>query len=753
MNGQESFIYPEYYIRIGPWVTIHEGDVRGEKMGELKLYYESPASRWEETLPVGNGSLGGMVFGGVGEEIIGLNEESLWSGYERKKDNPGAIQHLEEVRRLIFEDKCKEAEKLIQKNMLGEYNESYLPLGNLHISYGNLKDSQKVTQYSRMLNLEDAVANVTFVDEQGVKYTREVFCSYPLSAMIIRLSASCPVMDLNIYLESELRLKEVAEKDHLIFFGQCPEHMDPSYIRKGAEAVVWGYRGIRFSGEIKILSCDENVRIENGQIHVEKGREIILLLAAVKPYKRNVSLSYEKLKEEHRRDYQALFQKVDLYLGEQTDIPTDKRLEALKKGYDDPALYALYFQYGRYLMIASSRKGSLPANLQGIWSWQMQAPWSSNWTTNINAEMNYWPALPCGLKECMEPYFSMVERLAEKGKDTARIHYGCRGFTHHHNADVWGCTNPVGIAYGEEEGRDGCVTWSMWPMGGAWLVQEFFRYYEFTKDETFLRERAYPVTREAALFLLDWFIMRDGYYVTCPSTSPENKYVTKEGETCSVTQASTMDLELIREVFGHLKEMCEILSINDPILSEIDEKLEKLLPFRTGSQGQLLEWYEEYKEAEPGHRHISHLYGLFPSELFEGDEKMREACRISLMRRLEHGGGYTGWSCAWIINMFAVLKDGEGAYQYLNTLLTRSTYPNLWDAHEPFQIDGNFGGTAGIANMLVQDRNHKVSILPALPRAWRRGYVKGLCIKDGKCIDIKWDETGEKHRIYPVSEL
>lgn len=717
-------------------------------MGKLQLYYEKPAKAWEETLPVGNGSLGGMIFGGIREEVIGLNEESLWSGYPRKKDNPGAYLHLEEVRRLIFEEHCKEAEKLIQETMLGEYNESYMPLGNLHMIYENLKECETVSHYSRILNLEDALAKVTFVDEKQVTYTREIFCSYPLSAMVIRLTADRPVMDVSIYLESLLRLESREEESGLTFTGRCPEHMDPSYIRNGEEAVIWGYRGMRFTGEIRVLSCNGAVQTKGGRICVKHASEVVLLAAAVKPYNRNVSLEFEEMKKAHEQDYHALFQKVELYLGEQKEIPTDQRLEELREGKEDPALYALYFQYGRYLMIASSRKGGLPANLQGIWSWQMQAPWSSNWTTNINTEMNYWPALSCGLEECMEPYFSLVERLAEHGKETARVHYGCRGFTHHHNADVWACTNPVGIGYGEEGGRDGSVTWSMWPMGGAWLVQEFYRYYEYTKDEEFLRSRAYPVTREAALFLLDWLVERDGYYVTCPSTSPENKYITKEGEPCSVTQASSMDLELIREVFGHFKEICRILSIEDAILPEIDEKLERLLPFRTGSYGQLLEWYREYPEAEPGHRHISHLYGLFPSELFEGDEAMTEACRISLMHRLEHGGGYTGWSCAWIINMFAILKDGEEAYRYLNTLLTRSTYPNLWDAHEPFQIDGNFGGIAGIANMLVQDRRGNLSVLPAIPKAWKKGYVRGLRIKDGKCIDIQWDETGERHRIY-----
>lgn len=716
-------------------------------MEHLELYYDKPAAVWEETLPVGNGSLGGMVFGGIQKEVIGLNEESLWSGYPREKDNPGAYASLDTVRRLIFDGRCREAEQLIQETMLGEYNESYMPLGKLIIAYENLKE-ERTLAYRRTLDLNRAEAVVEFTDAAGVRYRREVFCSYPRSAMVIRLCADQPVMKLRIQLESELRCQVAGRQWGLSFSGQCPEHVDPSYIRSGREAFVWGYRGMHFQGEVRLLSCDGSFQTGDSGICVENAGEMVLVLWAVNPWKAAAGLTYDQMREEHERDYGALFDSVELYLGDQLPLPTDERLRRLREGQEDEGLYALYFQYGRYLMIASSRAGGLPANLQGIWSWQMQAPWSSNWTTNINAEMNYWPALSCGLGACMEPYFSMVERLARRGRQTARIHYGCRGFVHHHNADYWGYTNPVGIGYGEAQGRHGSVTWSMWPMGGAWLVQEFFRYYEYTNDETFLRERAYPVTREAALFLLDWLVEHDGYYVTCPSTSPENKYITEEGETCCVTQSSAMDMELIREVFDHFEEICRILSLEDPILPDIRKKRERLAPIGIGSRGQLLEWHEEYREAEPGHRHISHLYGLFPSELFEGDETMTEACRVSLMGRLENGGGYTGWSCAWIINMFAVLKDGERAYQYLNTLLTRSTYPNLWDAHEPFQIDGNFGGTAAIANMLVQDRKGQIKILPALPKAWKKGYVRGLCLKGGRRVDIRWDENGETHEIH-----
>lgn len=618
---------------------------------KLELYYDKPALRWEETLPVGNGSLGAMIWGGVREELLGLNEESLWSGYERDKNNPGASRSLKAVRELVFAGRCAEAEKLIQDTMLGEFNESYMPLGNLHIVYRNLKESDQVSRYRRSLDIEKAVAAVSF-EADGVGYRREIFATYPGQAVMICLESDRPLMELEISMESQLRCCIRELEDALIFSGRCPEHVDPSYVRKGEEAVIWGYRGRRFSGGIRVLSCDGTVLCREGTLRVAGASKLVLCLEAVRPS--SIEGSYDRIIEEHVLDYGRIFDTVELYLGEQKDLPTDRRLEQLKAGEEDNGLFALYFQYGRYLMAASSRKGSLPANLQGIWSWKFQAPWSCNWTTNINLEMNYWPALSCGLKECMEPYFSFVEELAKRGRQTAAVNYHCRGTAHHHNADGWYSTNPVGIPFGAEDGKEGCAAYAMWPMGMAWLSQEFYRYYEYTKDWGFLENKAYPLLRDTALFLVDWL--------------------------------------------------------------------------------------EEYPEVEPGHRHLSHLYGMFPAELWEGDQKMTEACRISLNDRLENGGGYTGWSCAWIINMFAALKDGENAWKYLYILLTRSTYPNLWDAHEPFQIDGNFGGTTGIANMLATDRGGHVDILPALPRQFASGYVRGLCLKGNKTVDIRWED-------------
>lgn len=718
-------------------------------MKEMMLWYEKSAERWEESLPIGNGSLGAMILGGAEEEILGLNEESVWSGYYKDKNNAKAADCLEEVRSLVFSGKNKEAERLIQNNMLGEYNESYLPLGNLKLkfAYGSGKEG-KAEGYRRQLDLENAVAQVSYTCNE-VHYQREYFASYPAKAIFVLLTADKPVMDFTISFISQLCLAVSAEDGALQVTGRCPEHVDPSYLPEREGSVVQGTKGMQVNAEFRVVSCDGQVREEGEMLHVSGASRCLLMLSAMRQPVLPDNMDYEALKAAHIQDYRSIYDKVELYLGEQKDLPTEERLELLKKGEEDNGLYGLFFQYGRYLLIASSREGSLPANLQGIWSWELRAPWSSNWTININTQMNYWHALSCNLEECLEPYIRFVERVSEEGKKTAAVNYHCRGSVAHHNVDYWGNTSPVGVPQGEKAGEDGCVNWAFWPMGGAWLTQEIFRAYEYSGDEEYLKNTAAPIIREAALFLNDWLVEYQGEWVTCPSTSPENQFRLPDGQITGLTYASAMDMAIVKEVFTHYCRICEILGTQDALYREICEKMPRLAPFRTGSFGQLLEWHEEYEEPEPGHRHASHLYGLFPAEVFAGDAKLTEACRVSLMHRLENGGGHTGWSCAWIINLFAVLKDGEKAYEYLRTLLTRSTYPNLWDAHPPFQIDGNFGGTAGIANMLVQDRGGSVTLLPVLPAQFKEGYVKGLCIKGRKCVDISWKDGKETgHRIY-----
>lgn len=749
---------------------------------DMKMIYHQPARRWEETLPIGNGSLGAMIWGNVGEECLGLNLDTLWSGYERDKNNPGALPYLSLVRRLISQGRYEEAEAMVEEHMLGEYNESYLPLGKLlirnHSDGRGAADQEEadgsVRNYKRELDLEHAVARISFEDEKGGYHVREYIASYPDQAVIGHYRWSPAALDtqtvtgekqdsqcgeegrgmnLAFCFRSELNCHVTGEGESLTVQGQCPEHVDPAHIRDGAFPVIQGTRGMRFGARLMILDCDGRVTVEEDRLAVSGAREVTFAFAAVCPGTQvgrelKKEHSWESILQRHVRDYGSLYGTVSLYLGEQKDMPTDKRLEALRQGAEDAGLYALYFQYGRYLLISSSREGSQPANLQGIWSWEFRAPWNSNWTTNINTQMNYWPVDSCNLSPCFGPYIEFVKRICENGKKTAQTHYGCRGFVHHHNADYWCSTNPVGMAYGETKGRRGAAVWSMWPMGGVWLCQELFRHYEYHPDPDYLEQTLYPILREAALFLLDWVVEEDGGYTTCPSTSPENRFLTADGTACCIASASAMDLTLIRELWDHFEKVCTLLQKEDVLLEEIRKKRARLRPVSIGSQGQILEWDKEYPEAEPGHRHLSHLYGLFPSELWENEQGLKDACRISLKHRLEHGGGHTGWSCAWIINLFAVLGDGEQAYAYLNTLLTRSTYDNLWDAHPPFQIDGNFGGIAGIANMLVQDRGGEVKILPALPKVWRNGWVKGLGIKGGKTIDIVWEDGKVKKTVF-----
>lgn len=711
----------------------------------MRLFYTKPAAKWEETLPIGNGSLGAMIWGGTLKERLGLNEDTIWSGYYHDKNNQNAAKYLNEAREMIINGEYEQAEKFIQDNMLGEYNESYLPLGDLWV---DLHHSENILNYQRILDIDNSIATITY-EADGNTYEREYFASYPAKAIFMKVSCDKPAINLSISFNSQIQYNAEYIESGIKVKGKCPEHVDPNYIDSNPNPIIQGDKGMDFEAELKVFYCDGVIASEKDGLHITDASTVIFAFSAVKAPKYDFTMSYDAIKEAHIKDYRAIYDKVELYLGEQSELPTDVRLENLRNGHKDNGLYALYFQYGRYLLISSSREGSLPANLQGIWSWKLRSPWSSNWTTNINTQMNYWLAQSCNLQECLKPYFDFVGRICEEGKKTAKIHYNCRGFVHHHNADYWCNTNPVGVAYGDSKGEGISATWSMWPMGGAWLTSELFKHYEYNLDKDFLKDTAYPILKEAALFLIDWMFEYNGSYVTCPSTSPENRFKTKNGGTSCIAMSSAMDLALIREVFKNFQKTCEILNIDDEILKDISERLTKLTPFKIGSKGQLLEWHEEFEEDEPGHRHISHLYGLFPSEIFAGDDKLIEACRKSLMLRLENGGGHTGWSCAWIINVFATLGDSENSYKFLRTLLTRSSYDNLWDAHPPFQIDGNFGGTAGIANMLVQDRNGEVKILPALPAEFDNGYVKGLRIKNGKTVDIKWSNGKlEDYKVY-----
>lgn len=706
------------------------------KEQDLRLEYQQAARNWEDVLPLGNGSLGAMVWGGAEKEIIGLNQETLWSGYVRDKNDPAVLNYLPEVRRLLLAEKYEEAQQMTEKHLLGEYGESYLPFGNLVLTFPN----QTTQKYTRSLDLATAIAKVESGQDQD-KLTREYFVSYPHDALFIKITGQ--QFQCAIAFESKLNPQVRYTPNKIQITGQCPEHVDPNYIPTRPESFIQGTKGQHYTGEIAIYTTDGQVEVMDNQLFVTKASTLVLQVSLIRPAKNTKEQTYEAIKQAHMADYQALFATVAIGFGQKVALPTDQRLARLKTGAQDPSLYALYFQYGRYLLIASSREGSLPANLQGIWSWEVRAPWSSNWTTNINLPMNYWLAQTCHLEACLPPYFDWLKKLVVEGKKTARINYGMQGFVAHHNVDYWMNTNPVGRPFGKKAGETGSAMWAMWPMGGLWLSQELFRHYQYHLDEKFLKETAYPILKEACLFILDWLVEIDGTYHSLPSTSPENRFqVTKDSPPCAVTKDSALDLQLIEELFINFTKTCQILKLNDSLLQSITQVQARLAKVQIGQKGQILEWDKEFIESEPGHRHFSHLYGLFPGENFDSDETLINASKVSLEECLngELAHHTTGWSCAWIINFYSILQDKTNTGKYLKKMLVDSTLDNLWGVHPPFQIDANFGGTAGIANALVNERLGQLNLLPALPDFLPNGYVKGLRLTGKRTIDLSWED-------------
>ena len=724
-----------------------------------ELFYRQPANEWEEALPLGNGRMGAMVYGRVHDEHIQLNEESIWYGGRMDRDNPDTKAHLQEIRSLLINGEIKKAEHLMMLTMSGcpESAHPYQTLGDLYL-YFDVEGEPE--EYTRRLDLDSATAYVSF-KAAGISYKRTIYASHPADCIVMCIEADKPgCISLEARFSRPQRAYNGVRKfgrDGIEMHGDLGKHgydftmvlraknqggtvqqLGENLVVEKADK-VWLYIDsdctFHYKDELEErlqAASEERSAASFGAVWESR---IALALLEEKITSRLDAIyiaDHETAYREHLEDYKSLFDRMDFELESDEEHTTDELLADAADGRTSAELCRLYFDFGRYLLISCSRAGGLPATLQGLWNKDMLPPWDCKYTININTEMNYWPAESCNLSECHEPLFNLIRRMLPNGQKTAQTMYGCRGFVAHHNTNI----------EGETSVQDLWIPGSYWVMGAAWLCTHQWTHYLYTQDKEFLKNN-FDIMREAALFFLDFMIEVDGKLMTCPSVSPENTYILPNGEKGANGAGVTMDNQIIRDLFEQCIKAADILGVDDELNEQIKAAKERLLPTAIGSDGRILEWREDYQESEPGHRHISHLYGLHPSSqiTMDGTPELAEAARKTLEGRLFHGGGHTGWSRAWIINHYAKLWDGEAAYDNLCRLFAGSTYPNLFDKHPPFQIDGNFGATAAIVEMLVQSNEERIVLLPALPKAWKNGHMKGIRVVGNASVDIEWKDS------------